>query len=66
MPSTSRSQHNLAEFVEHDPEVARRAGIKMSPSVAREFVQADKGRDLKKLPNKVSKSKPVFGSLSGG
>ena len=31
MPSESRAQHNLVEFVAHDPEAARRAGIKMSP-----------------------------------
>ncbi|HYM32314.1 MAG TPA: hypothetical protein VEU47_13495 [Candidatus Cybelea sp.] len=66
MPSESRAQHNLVEFVDHDPTGARRAGIRMPQSVAHEFVAADKGRDLKKLPKKVAakKAAPVFGALA--
>lgn len=48
MPSVSRRQHNLFEMIAHDPGAAKRTGI--SASVAKEFVAADKGSDLSKLP----------------
>jgi hypothetical protein len=48
MPSKSRAQHNLMEMVAHDPAAAKRVGIKQS--VGKDFVQADKGRSMKSLP----------------
>lgn len=62
MPSVSRAQHNLFAMVAHDPEAAARLGI--SHKVARDFVDADKGRNLKKLPKHVRKPRP-FGTLRG-
>jgi hypothetical protein len=53
MPSVSKSQHNLTEMVDHDPGAAQRLGIKQA--VARDFVEADKGRDLSKLPSRVTR-----------
>jgi hypothetical protein len=50
MPSVSRRQHNLMEMVAHEPGAAKRTGI--SKKVAKEFVAADTGRNLKKLPMK--------------
>ncbi len=55
MPSKSKKQHNLMEAVAHDPKFAKKAGIK--PSVGKDFVEADKGRDLKKLPDRVPAKK---------
>ena len=54
MPSGSRKQHNLMELVAHDPAAAKRLGI--SQSVGKDFVAADKGRDLSKLPERVKKA----------
>ena len=38
-------------MIEHEPGAAERTGV--PKSVAHEFVQADKGRNLKKLPQRV-------------
>ena len=51
MPSRSMKEHRFWEWVDHNPEAARKKGVK--PAVAREFVEADKGRDLSKLPMRV-------------
>lgn len=51
MPSKSLSQHNFFEMIAHDPGAAKRVGVKQS--VGKEFVAADKGRDLSKLPERV-------------
>jgi hypothetical protein len=51
MPSVSKKQHNFMEMKAHDPNAP--ANIK---SVAEDFVQADKGKSLGKLPERV---KPV-------
>lgn len=48
MPSVSQKQHNFFEMIAHDPEAAKRTGV--SKNVADEFVQADKGKNIKKLP----------------
>lgn len=48
MPSTSKKQRGLMAMVAHDPEAAKRVGIPQK--VGRDFMQADKGRDLSKLP----------------
>lgn len=53
MPSVSRRQHNYFEAISHDPAFAAKAGVKQS--VANDFVAADKGRDLSKLPERVAK-----------
>lgn len=51
MPSRSLKQHRLMEAVKHNPEFARKVGIPQS--VGADFAAADKGRDLKGLPEKV-------------
>lgn len=51
MPSVSKAQHNYFEMIAHDPGAAKRTGT--SQAVAKEFVQADTGRDLKALPQRV-------------
>lgn len=53
MPSRSKRQHNYMEMVAHDPGAARRTGT--PASVAKEFVAADKGRDLSGLPEHVER-----------
>lgn len=53
MPSESKAQHNLMEAVDHNPAFAKKVGIKKD--VAHEFVMADVGRKLSKLPRKVRK-----------
>lgn len=55
MPTKSRAQHNYMEMIAHDPKAAKRTGV--SQSVAKEFVEADKGRDLKKLAKHVKGGK---------
>lgn len=47
MPSTSKAQHNFMEAVAHDPTFARKAGV--AQSVGKDFANADKKVDLKKL-----------------
>jgi hypothetical protein len=54
MPSRSMKEHRFWEWVEHNPEAAKREGVQAKPSVAHEFVQADKGHDLSKLPTRVT------------
>ena len=53
--STSQAQFRTMAAAAHDPEFARKVGIK--PSVAREFNRADKGQDYKDLPAKADESK---------
>jgi hypothetical protein len=48
MPSTSRAQHKYFEWIAHDPAAPAKTGVPQA--VAREFVKADKGRSLSKLP----------------
>ncbi len=51
MPSRSMKEHRTMEAAEHNPEFAAKMGIPQH--VAADFVAADKGRDLSKLPEKV-------------
>ncbi len=51
MPSRSMKEHRMWEWAKHNPEAAQAKGL--DPAVARDFVAADKGRDLSKLPEKV-------------
>lgn len=51
MPSRSMKEHRFMEAAKHNPDFARRAGIKQS--VAREFVAADKVAGTAHLPEKV-------------
>lgn len=51
MPSRSMKEHRFWEWAEHNPEQARREGVK--PEVAHEFVQADTHEALQGLPQKV-------------
>lgn len=52
MPSKSKAQHNLMEMVAHDVKAAQRVGIPQG--VGKDFVTADKGHNLKRLPSRVS------------
>jgi len=56
MPSESKAQHNFMEGVAHGMKPNRRGHGGKAPSVkvAKEFVAADKGRNLSKLPAKKS------------
>ncbi len=47
MPSKSQAQHNVMAMVAHDPAAAKRLGIPQS--VGQDFVEADKGRDMKHM-----------------
>jgi hypothetical protein len=49
--SVSRKQNRLMHAVAEDPAVAKKTGV--SQKVAKEFVAADKGRKIGKLPEKV-------------
>lgn len=44
MPSKSGKQHRYMEMIAHSPEKAKEAGV--SQSVARDFVDADKGKSF--------------------
>lgn len=55
MPSTSRAQHNYMEMIAHDPAKAKEEGV--SQKVAKDFVRADTGKDLKALPRHSDKAK---------
>lgn len=46
MPSKSPKQHRLMEAVKHNPEFAKKVGIKQS--VGADFVAADKGKGFEK------------------
>jgi hypothetical protein len=50
MPSESRAQHNLMEGIAHG---WHPSGMKKAPpkSVAKDFVEADKGRDFRGMKN---------------
>jgi hypothetical protein len=53
--STSQAQFRTMAAAAHNPEFARKVGIKQS--VAREFNRADKGQDYESLPKKADESK---------
>lgn len=57
MPTVSKKQHNLMEMVAHDPAAAKRIGI--SPSVGKEFVEADKSQGKAK-----QRRKPLYSEAS--
>lgn len=61
MPSVSRAQHNLMEMVAHDPSAASRVGVPQS--VGQEFSQADKGRNLRAMPEHAAKRKAMAAVL---
>lgn len=46
MPSKSVKQHNLMAAAAHDPKFA--AKVKISPKLAREFIDADKKQGMPK------------------
>jgi hypothetical protein len=65
--STSQAQFRTMAAAAHDPEFAKKVGIKQS--VAREFNQADKGQDYKDLPKKATEGATVTttpGSIEPG
>lgn len=55
MPLKSRAQQRLFEAVSHDPEVAKKTGIKKE--VADEFINATPKSAFSKLKEKVKKKK---------
>ena len=55
MPSVSKKQHNLMAAVAHNPQFAKRVGIKQS--VGKEFVAADKGKKFAKGGETMAKMK---------
>ena len=58
MPSVSKRQHNFMEMVAHDPAAAKRVGV--AQSVGKDFSEADKGKDLKKLPEKKKRMADIY------
>lgn len=55
MPSKSQAQSRLMHAAAKDPKVAKKTGVPQD--VAEEFVEADQGRKVGKLPEKVKKGK---------
>jgi hypothetical protein len=55
MPSKSKAQNRLMHAVEKNPKLGARLGVPQK--VAKEYVKADKGRKIKKLPLHVKKAK---------
>lgn len=51
--SVSQAQARLMAAAAHNPEFAKK--VKMKPSVAKDFNQADKGKNIKALPKRVPK-----------
>lgn len=58
MPSESQAQNRFMHAVESNPAFAKKVGVPQK--VGRDFVAADKGRSIKKLPER----KAPFGSLA--
>lgn len=55
MPSKSKAQNRLMHAVANKPKLGKRLGVPVK--VAKEFVKADAGRHIKKLPLHVKKAK---------
>lgn len=53
MPSESQAQNRLMHAVAENPKLG--AKLNIAPKVARDFVGADKGRKIGKLPQHVKK-----------
>ena len=53
--SVSQAQHNLMVGVAHNPQFAQK--VKVKQQVGQEFAKADTGRDISKLPMRVTKKK---------
>jgi hypothetical protein len=53
MPSLSRAQNRFFHEMEENPAVRKRRGVSLK--VAREFVNADRGRKIGKLPARKRK-----------
>jgi hypothetical protein len=51
--SVSQAQANIMAAAAHNPEFAKK--VKIKPSVAKEFNRADKGKNIKSLPQRVVK-----------
>jgi hypothetical protein len=65
--SVRQAQFRTMAAAAHNPEFARKVGIKQS--VAKEFNQADKGSNYKKLPDRTTEGAPVTttpGSINPG
>jgi len=55
MPSKSGRQHRYMAMIAHDPQKAKEEGVPQS--VAREFVEADKGKKFSKSERRYGKKK---------
>jgi hypothetical protein len=55
MPSKSKAQSNMMRGAAHDPKFAKKVGVPQT--VAKEFVRADQGKAISKLPKHVKKGK---------
>lgn len=55
MPSKSKKQNRLMHAVANNPKLGSRLGVPQK--VAKEYVKADAGRKIKKLPLRVKKTK---------
>ena len=53
--SVSQAQAHMMAAAAHNPEFAKK--VKIKPSVAKEFNRADKGKNIKSLPQRVPKKK---------
>lgn len=51
MPSRSQKQARLMQAVAHNPEFA--AKVDIPQSVGKDYADADRGRDIKRLPKRV-------------
>jgi hypothetical protein len=55
MSSKSKAQHNFMEMIAHDAKAAHRVGVPQG--VGKDFVAADTGKKMSRLPMKVTSSK---------
>lgn len=64
MPSKSARQHNFMEAAAHNPSFAKRANIPQK--VAKEFVSADQGAQMRHTGSDKKKTAPGFSRGRGG
>ncbi len=55
MPSRSKAQHNFMEMIAHDAAAAHRVGVPQG--VGKDFVSADTGKKMSKLPVHAGESR---------
>ena len=55
MPTKSKAQHRFMEAIAHSPKFAKKVGVPQS--VGKDFAAADKGRNIKRLPERKAPTK---------